>query len=166
MTTVSGVLPGMFPILTRPFPHEQSASPDRLPIHHLRPLGAARDAVFPARQRLAGAGRAGTEIVVGQHPIERARPRGGVERRHEESGLPGVKEPLVFPPPPPRRLHAAGASGGTRSPISPGYTSSGFPPAADALTGTPSAIASSSACDNPSIREGSAASVEIGREDA
>src|ERR1043166_2868742 len=113
MTTVSGVLPGMFPILTRPFPHEQSASPDRLPIHHLRPLGAARDAVFPARQRLAGAGRAGTEIVVGQHPIERARPRGGGERR----------------------------------------------PAAAGTTGTPSAIASSSACDNPSIREGSAASV-------
>src|ERR1043166_940281 len=113
MTTVSGVLPGMFPILTTPFPHEQSASPDRLPIHHLRPLGGARDAVFATRQRLAGASRAGAEIVVGQHPIERARPRGGVERRHAESGLPGM----------------------------------------------PSAIASSSACDNPAIREGSAASV-------
>src|SRR5882672_2844486 len=56
-------------------------------------------------------------------------------------------------------VQAAGSSGGMSSPVSPGCTSSALPPGADAITGTPSDIASSSDCDKPSIRDGRAAIV-------
>ena len=50
--------------------------------------------------------------------------------------------------------NAAAFRGGTSRPVSPSTTASGFPPTSHATTGSPAAIASRIALENPSSREG------------
>ena len=53
-----------------------------------------------------------------------------------------------------RRQRRSGSRGGTSRPVSPSTTASGFPPTSHATTGSPAAIASRIALENPSSREG------------
>ncbi|HET8714068.1 MAG TPA: hypothetical protein VFM23_10350 [Gemmatimonadales bacterium] len=67
----------------RAFPAEQSAARDRLAIHDLGPRRGARDRELAPHQIPARRGRASPKRVVAEHPLERASPRGGIERRDE-----------------------------------------------------------------------------------
>ncbi|PYM18506.1 MAG: hypothetical protein DMD81_05795 [Candidatus Rokuibacteriota bacterium] len=53
------------------------------------------------------------------------------------------------------RASAPASRGGTRIPVSPSATASGLPPTRVAMTGFPAAMDSSTALENPSLRDGS-----------
>src|SRR3954470_636 len=102
MTTVSGA-EGMFRILTKAFPAEQSAPLDGLPIYDLGSLGGARDRELTAHQILSRGRGARSQGGVTEHAFEGARPRRGVERRYEQAGFPGIDDLRI--PPGSRRDH-------------------------------------------------------------
>src|SRR3989442_15227506 len=87
----------MFPMLTKPFPAEQSPALERLPVDCFGSGGGARHRELAARERLPGAPQALAQRVVAEEAVEGAGPGARIERGDEHSRLTRIHQPGVAP---------------------------------------------------------------------